>query len=458
MSLQIPEYNKVFTAFVKFAQKNMAADNEKAIASVNVRTNPLGDRKILSVKTAANDSVHNWTRGLDEWVVNDATRKVFKKAVADLFGGEAGIPQSVKKAMLLADYNQGKPLTARRIMAVKQAIDVYKGDMLPLKFNLAQARTMIEDARQRLSGVLNTAEIDEDNITFAAECLKDYGNGLPAKTVRVLANFIVSSAFDPNNPLDEDTIKNVAKDMKSWREFDFGDKRLARLSARFVQRQNDYLKLQLAKPDGYMANNPQIFTAFHGDANRGDWTICGTRFPQGSDPDAVLAKFLQVVKKPNARKVVSTLLNQGSLADMQTILVKGTAIDGDPADPHAREEYLCRIKGGELFVSRDRMRDNEKGIAKEQDVHYGLDISKDGKTATVTLSMDQNLNSQGTVYNEYNIGMATITQKITIDLTRDVPEVTGVTFSQVFSADVINTNPGKWWEAAKNRQQEPLEA
>ena len=41
-----------------------------------------------------------------------------------MFGGEANIPDSVKDAMLLADYNQGKPLTARRILAVKVAIDV----------------------------------------------------------------------------------------------------------------------------------------------------------------------------------------------------------------------------------------------------------------------------------------------------------------------------------------------
>ena len=41
-----------------------------------------------------------------------------------MFGGEANIPDSVKDAMLLEDYNQGKPLTARRILAVKVAIDV----------------------------------------------------------------------------------------------------------------------------------------------------------------------------------------------------------------------------------------------------------------------------------------------------------------------------------------------
>ena len=40
-----------------------------------------------------------------------------------MFGGERNIPDSVKDAMLLKDYDRGKPLTARRILAVKAAID-----------------------------------------------------------------------------------------------------------------------------------------------------------------------------------------------------------------------------------------------------------------------------------------------------------------------------------------------
>ena len=56
---------------------------------------------------------------------NDITRKLFRQAIIDIFGGEDKIPQSVKDAMRLKDYGQGKPLTVRRIMAVKAAVDVY---------------------------------------------------------------------------------------------------------------------------------------------------------------------------------------------------------------------------------------------------------------------------------------------------------------------------------------------
>ncbi len=114
-------YSNVFKTFVDFAQKRVDANDATAIADAHA--NPLGGRKVLAITQSLTDEVHKWTRGMDEWTVNDRTRALFRQAVADMFGGEKRIPDSVKKAMLLSDYGEGKPLTARRIMAVKAAID-----------------------------------------------------------------------------------------------------------------------------------------------------------------------------------------------------------------------------------------------------------------------------------------------------------------------------------------------
>lgn len=62
-------------------------------------------------------------RGEDQRFSNDHTRLIFRQAVADLFGGEDRIPLAVKTAMRLKDYDHGKPLTARRIDAVRQAVE-----------------------------------------------------------------------------------------------------------------------------------------------------------------------------------------------------------------------------------------------------------------------------------------------------------------------------------------------
>ena len=121
MALDINGYNAVFRKFADFAQAEVDAGRHKAIADAGVKN--LKGRHILAVSTAKNDAVHKWTRTNAQYIVNDRTRELFRKSVADMFGGESKIPASVKEAMLTDDYDAGKPLTARRILAVKAAID-----------------------------------------------------------------------------------------------------------------------------------------------------------------------------------------------------------------------------------------------------------------------------------------------------------------------------------------------
>ena len=121
MALDVNGYNSVFKSFVDFAQERIGANRAKDVA--DARVNQLGNRKILAITRSQTDEVHKWLRTTDEYDVNDRTRAIFKAAVANMFGGEDRIPDSVKTAMLMDDYNCGKPLTARRIMAVKVAID-----------------------------------------------------------------------------------------------------------------------------------------------------------------------------------------------------------------------------------------------------------------------------------------------------------------------------------------------
>ena len=64
-------------------------------------------------------------RRKDQQDLNNATRTLFKQTVLDALGlkDENELPKSVKDAMKLSDYhNKGRPLTARRIIAVVDAI------------------------------------------------------------------------------------------------------------------------------------------------------------------------------------------------------------------------------------------------------------------------------------------------------------------------------------------------
>ena len=430
MPLDINGYNATFKAFTDFATQNVNAGKSKAIAraSVDVQTGALAGRTITASTTDSIRGLFKWFRKPDDVAANNATRELFRNAIVEMFGGENKIPASVKKAMLEADYGKGKPLTARRILAVKTAIDNYK------------AKSMVAAASTLLGP---TGQINEDDAGTCATLLKRYGNGLPEKSAKVLANFIVNTAA--HGELDEETVRNVAGDMKSWQEFDFGDARQTQLGAKIAQRQNNYLAETLPNKSRYMPDHPDVFKQLYDDADRGEWTFNGQTFPSGTSADTILDKFLQTVTNPNARKVISSVLHQGSLADIQSISIRGEALIGDAQAAKPQTEPLYNFPGADMFVFRDGNRDGIT-IATDVEPKYALDISEDGKTATVTVTIDRNFNAIGSKYNDYNIGTMSASQRITIDLTKEMPDVTNVTFAQTISPGTINqdTEPTHW--------------
>jgi hypothetical protein len=109
-----------FDQFVKFANSAMTSTGEKSVAKLEGTTTAQGDHKI-DVRT--DDKVGALFRKGTTKTENDAVRDIFRDSVYEMFGGESKVPASVKDAMLMGDYRKGKPLTARRILAVKQAID-----------------------------------------------------------------------------------------------------------------------------------------------------------------------------------------------------------------------------------------------------------------------------------------------------------------------------------------------
>ena len=113
-------YNETFKAFTVFATKSLEAGKSKAIARTDGPIGILG----RTITAAKGDWVGIGVGRLSSLKdANNAARTMFRKAISDMFGGEKNIPPEVINAMKLADYGKGKPLTARRILAVKDAID-----------------------------------------------------------------------------------------------------------------------------------------------------------------------------------------------------------------------------------------------------------------------------------------------------------------------------------------------
>lgn len=110
--------NAQYGKFVQFAEQQIQAGNEKAVARDG---GALAGHTIVVAN--GGDKVASLWRSQTDKDANNAVRDLFRQAIADMFGGEAAIPPSVRDAMNLDDFDQGKPLTARRIIAVKAEVD-----------------------------------------------------------------------------------------------------------------------------------------------------------------------------------------------------------------------------------------------------------------------------------------------------------------------------------------------
>ena len=124
-------YNQAFKAFVDFAKAKDAAGKPRAIARIDA--GEWGNIVNRTVRPSKGDWV-----GVGKWRLaslkkaNNDTRDAFRTAVSNMFGGESYIPARVLEVMKMRDYGQGKPLTARRILAVMRAIDA-DGSIAALK-------------------------------------------------------------------------------------------------------------------------------------------------------------------------------------------------------------------------------------------------------------------------------------------------------------------------------------
>ena len=90
---------------------------------VDITTGALAGRTVTASTTDSIRGLFKWFRSPDDQTANNETRKIFRDAISEMFGGDSKIPDSVRDAMRMADFNKDKPLTARRILIVKEAID-----------------------------------------------------------------------------------------------------------------------------------------------------------------------------------------------------------------------------------------------------------------------------------------------------------------------------------------------
>ena len=116
--------NATYKKFVEFAKTK----NEDTVARFSGM--PSGDYK---------GALASFMRTSDMKAANEKVRDMFRKTIAGLFGGEKFIPDAVRKSMRMEDFGKGKPLTARRINLVRNAIESLGGGKFKDAASIARA-------------------------------------------------------------------------------------------------------------------------------------------------------------------------------------------------------------------------------------------------------------------------------------------------------------------------------
>ena len=152
MALDINGYNDAFKAFTDFAKvMTQSKGGMNSIArvdgGVDITTGALAGRTVTASTTDSIRGLFKWFRSPDDQTANNETRKIFRDAINEMFGGDSKIPDSVRDAMRMADYDKGKPLTARRILIVKEAVDAaISAAKSEMRAAIAQAKDVAKDS------------------------------------------------------------------------------------------------------------------------------------------------------------------------------------------------------------------------------------------------------------------------------------------------------------------------
>jgi hypothetical protein len=410
-----------FAIFREFAEEKLAEGKEKAIARLD---NPAQIDGHLSscIKAATDDRVYAIRRSADNKKANNDVRALFMDSVKGIF--EGNIPEPVKKAMMMNDYNKGRPLTARRIMAVndaiyqvlkekeEQAIKEKEGQAIKEKDEFERQKTIHE--------VTNIATMREARKGFGFRGIGDVTLGydsqraldlytrladplylpkgsplleMPKETI--FARSVMAFLADPKTePQAETHARRIYQELLPVRKFAPGDSRAEELDSAVAEYVKSLIK-ERVRPDNnpHLEGSEEIFS----ETERAVTTLLHRKF---------LADIL--LKIPSA--VSLALVHQGTGAD------EGLSLQG--------VEGANMVVGGSFTHGIDH-------------VDHKLDISPDGKKATLTTTHDGTL---GLPYQDtekgqgdFTVGKFTMTQVFSFDLSHDEPVLTGYHLGQTFS-------------------------
>lgn len=407
--------------FAKFAAARMHADMNAIARSDGVGTAE-GSHAPFHISVASDDKVRAIRRSSSSKAANNNTRDVFMRAVSDMFNGN--IPQNVQKAMKLNDFHRGRPLTVRRIIAVRDAILAEAAAR-----QIPDAIAAINRDRPEPGIKLTKSQMKLATELFIANA--SVSAGIHCKNNDILAAFIVRRVTTPNLPppsfMDFRNLGGISK----CREFKPGDPRAQYLDAATKEYLCDMAKecCRQGKP----FNEDNISHRFIADAGHGSYTIAGHTFAHGqSTATEVIDAFKSAVPKPFHRKVLSAFMCQVA-KEIPVSAAKYGHVRFFPESTQSGLE-LFSIAGADMIVGNPFKTSDICDFSGTPT--YKLDITPDGKSAKFTHVISGALRFDAAVgggfKSDESIGTFTFTQEFTFDLSKEEPELTDYHIGQTF--------------------------
>lgn len=343
--------NAQFRQFVQFAESQANSAKSEAVARVTGERDALAGRTITA---AGNDRVHHWynyrgERSAANATENNDVRALFRETVFSMFGGEDKVPESVKTAMKLADYDQGKPLTARRIIAVRDAVLRAADGVDSAPIDRQKAESLVNDAINNFDCEMSSNRLGKfilgNNLRDKAVGLVImHGKGLTDACQRILANYVVASMQSEDRDGEErldGKLSVLADYLRDVRTFKPGeDYRLAELDEQMKKYLQDVAADAKCDADG-------LADAFKADAGSAKFTINGQFFAKGKEnAGAVVDKFKEAIPNPQHRKAISAVMNRG-LKNCIVSMHEREALEPTANFPGLK---LSDVKGAELTL------------------------------------------------------------------------------------------------------------
>lgn len=287
-------------------------------------------------------------------------------------------------------------------------------------------------------GFAGAARYDAKN-HIANTLVAKHANAYSAEVRALFKDFLVKSDLSlAARDTVEGYLYRLMDEASLWTSFSYDSHKVDDvtdiLKERMKGRVQDLLAGELDNTQSGKTDELGISAQFVRDAPRANYTINGQTFPQGGLAQDVVNALIKAVPTPEARKVVSCIANQFAFND-QLYISNNTPLPKESThlpESNAANETL----GSGAMLKRPQVPPFQMPFTgMGQSSFYNIQV--EGNTVTIEMECDFKLNI-GILDEPYQpndiMGHATLKQKVVLDISGPVPQVTDLRLGQDIKA------------------------